>query len=402
MKHSKDFKLILIILACELILVTVLSVIAFHKYGGKKASSVNNGALIKSDNVGNVLFKDSGRLSIGSDAEAVTPRIKNTSTPAHSDVTPAPTHEPTPEPVYYNYYSFRFDENGYSSVALPDDNSSASLPGAEFVDIKESKFVIPSKQSSLYIGNINIENNYVGKELPLAEIFSEPLKLKRMKRDSSNQFVVFYTHTYEGYCLTEEEQLHEKRWYTSDNNEANVVAAGTSFYSVLKSKGINGVNNLTVHNDGYDALKSYEYSLNTLKSEIAANPDTLLTVDVHRNGYGSLYKGKLYGPTAELNGEKYAKIMFVIGLDYDSETGTYSYETNPYWKENFKLVFLLLEKLEEKVPGITSGIALRRTPYNQGEAPNALLAEVGFEGNLVSEAQRTSSLLAEIVAEIYS
>ena len=353
MKHSKDFKLILIILACELILVTVLSVIAFHKYGGTKASSVYNGALIKSDNVGNVLFNDSGRLSIGSDAEAVTPRIKNTSTPAHSDVTPAPTHEPTPEPVYYNYYSFRFDENGYSSVALPDDNSSASLPGAEFVDIKESKFVIPSKQSSLYIGNINIENNYVGKELPLAEIFSEPLKLKRMKRDSSNQFVVFYTHTYEGYCLTEEEQLHEKRWYTSDNNEANVVAAGTSFYSVLKSKGINGVNNLTVHNDGYDALKSYEYSLNTLKSEIAANPDT-------------------------------------IGLDYDSETGTYSYETNPYWKENFKLVFLLLEKLEEKVPGITSGIALRRTPYNQGEAPNALLAEVGFEGNLVSEAQRTS------------
>ncbi|MBP5781157.1 MAG: stage II sporulation protein P [Clostridia bacterium] len=402
MKHSKDFKLILFILAFDLIMVSVLSIIAFHKYGGARTSASDNKTVIRSDNVGNVLFNDSGRLNIGSEAQAVTPGIRSTSTPSHSEATAEPTQEPTPEPEYFNYFSFRFDENGYTSVKLPDDPASALEKGAEFVNIKESKFIIPPRQDSLYIGNINIENNYVAKELPLADIFSEPLKLKRMKRDSSNQFVVFYTHTYEGYCLTEEDQLHEKRWYTSEDNETNVVAAGTAFYSVLKSKGINGVNNLTVHNDGYDALKSYDYSLVTLKSEIAANPDTLLTVDVHRNGYGSLYKGKLYGPTAELDGEKYAKIMFVIGLDYDSETGTYSYETNPYWKENFKLVFLLLEKLEEKVPGITSGIALRRTPYNQGEAPNALLAELGFEGNLVSEAQKTSSLLAEIIAEIYS
>ena len=102
------------------------------------------------------------------------------------------------------------------------------------------------------------------------------------------------------------------------------------------------------------------------------------------------------------DGEKYAKIMFVIGLDYSSERGEYSYETNPYWKENFKLVFLLLEKLEEKCPGITYGIALRRTPYNQNLSPNSLLAEIGFEGNLASEAARTAGLLAETVAEVYS
>ena len=62
---------------------------------------------------------------------------------------------------------------------------------------------------------------------------------------------------------------------------------------------------------------------------------------------------------------------------------------------NFKLVFLLIQKLEEKVPGICSGIALRKTPYNQGLAPNSLLVEVGFEGNLVSEAQRSAEVLAE-------
>ena len=401
MKHSKDIKLIILLLAFELVLITVLVVIAAGKYGGNKGS-YSNDTVLRKDNVGESLFPDSGRLNIGQDTRPVAPSA--TKTPDHSAGSPteAPTPEPTPTPEKYNYYSFIFDENGYKSVSLGSNIESASEKGYTLDNVKESKLTVPASKSFYSFGNINIENNYVGKALPLTEIFETPLKLKQMKRDSSNQFIVYYTHTYEGYCLTEDEQLVEKRWYTSDDNEMNVVAAGTAFYSILNSKGFNGVNDLTVHNDGYDALNSYDYSLVTLKNDLQENPDILLSVDVHRNGYGKLYKGKLYGPTAELNEEKYAKIMFVIGLDYDSDTGEYTYETNPYWKENFKLIFLLMEKLEERVPGITSGIALRRTPYNQGLTPNSLLCEVGFEGNLVSEAQRTTSLLADIIAELYS
>ena len=396
MKKSKDFKLILALLGIEALLILTLSLIAVAKYGSSQKES-DGEHMLSSTNVGDVLFPDSGRLNIGSDAKPV-----NTSatTPAPTGYTPGPTSEPTAVPAVYNYYTFVFDENGYRSEPVEKADDSFSKSGCVLNGITEKKLTVPAKSDTLYLGNIKIQNDYVSKSLSLPEIFASPLKLKPMEKNAENQFIVFYTHTYEGYCLTEEEQLVEKRWYTSDNNESNVVAAGTAFYSKLDLLGINGVNDTTVHNDGSDALKSYDLSYVTLSNDIAANPETRLVLDVHRNGYGKLYKGKLYGPTVEKDGEKYAHIMFVIGLDYSSETG-YDSTVNPYWQENFKLVFLILEKMEERVPGISDGIALRKTPYNQNLSPNSLLAEVGFEGNLASEAARTAELLAEVIAEIY-
>ncbi len=398
MKHSKDLKLIIALLCLETILILVLSVIAVVKYRPGSGSDTGKETVLSGVNVGSVLFPDSGRLNIGSDAEPVASKPSATDP---GSVTPAPTEASTPEPEIFNYYTFEFSESGYRSSELIKSDDSCSESGCTRVDVTEKKLTVPASKNELFLGNIKIANDYVNKTLSLPEIFAQPLKLKPMTKNGSNQFIVFYTHTYEGYCLTEEEQLHEKRWYTTDDNTSNVVAAGSAYYSKLNLLGINGVNDTTVHNDGSDALKSYELSYVTLKNDLEANTDTRLVLDVHRNGYGKLYKGKLYGPTAEKDEQKYAHIMFVIGLDYDSSTG-YSEENNPYWKENFKLAFLILEKMEERVPGITDGIALRKTPYNQGLCVNSLLAEIGFEGNLASEAERTAELLAEVIAEIYS
>jgi hypothetical protein len=61
----------------------------------------------------------------------------------------------------------------------------------------------------------------------------------------------------------------------------------------------------------------------------------------------------------------------------------------------------MIEKLEEKVPGICRQIELRRTPYNQGYAENSLLTEIGFAGNLSTEADATARLFAEVLTDIY-
>lgn len=380
MTHKKDLRLILILVSAELILLTVLSVIAINKYG--KRTQNNDGTVISQPTSGTDL-----------------PDSTFSPVPATDSV---PTAEPTPAPEKYNYYTFNFTENGYTSTKQTATEAEFSGAGSTVTGVTEKKLTIPASKSEFMLGKLYIENHYVGKPLPLTEIFAEPLKLKQLKKDGTNQFIVYYTHTYEAYCLTEEEQLKEKRWYTSTDNEANVVAPGTAFWSKLNSFGFSGVNNTTVHNDGSDALKSYDLSIVTLRKEFDDNPDARFVLDLHRNGYGQMKDGKLYGPTVEADGVKYAKISFVIGLDYSSETGTYEYKTNPYWKDNFKFIFLLIEKLEERVPKITSGIALRRTPYNQEIVPNSILAEIGFEGNLTSEAKNTAELLAEIIAEIYS
>ena len=68
------------------------------------------------------------------------------------------------------------------------------------------------------------------------------------------------------------------------------------------------------------------------------------------------------------DGQDYAQISFVIGLDWDPATGQRNDETNPYWEDNFKPCMLVIEKLEKKVPGICRQIDLRRNPYNQNYA----------------------------------
>lgn len=73
------------------------------------------------------------------------------------------------------------------------------------------------------------------------------------------------------------------------------------------------------------------------------------------------WDGKKYGPVIQAGGVAYAPFSFVIGLDWDAATGERSESVNPYWEDNFKLCMLVMEKLEEKVPGIVRQIDLRRT-----------------------------------------
>ena len=76
---------------------------------------------------------------------------------------------------------------------------------------------------------------------------------------------------------------------------------------------------------------------------------------------------------------------------------------NPNWKDNVRLAMYLIEKLNEKVPGVTLGISLRKdTKYNTTATQFGLLAEIGFEGNLAPEADRTAALLGTVLGEIFA
>ena len=92
----------------------------------------------------------------------------------------------------------------------------------------------------------------------------------------------------------------------------------------------------------------------------------------------------------------FARVMFVVGCDYDVNN------PNPNWRDNFKLAMLMLEMLEEKVPGITRGISMRKDPYNTNLADRGILIEIGFNGNLISEVVNTSEIVADVLGEIYS
>lgn len=310
----------------------------------------------------------------------------------------------------YNYYTFSLSNEGIQSqkhtegIGLTSGLTASTLTDSQMT-IKASSSA--SNPTIMTYGNLYIQNPYVRSPLSLKEVLSEPLKLKRLSGISDNTVIIYHTHTMEAYCKTEEDRYRVQKAYNeTQDNTRNVVTAGEWIRSSLTKHDINTLHDLTIHyEDRVNGVwqDCYYFGIQTLQGLLEKNTNAQLVMDIHRDGVTNPARDSIrYKTTVEdENGTEYAQIMFVVGLNYNA-----SYEQsdsyNPHWKENFKLALLLMEKLEEKVPGITRGISLRREAYNQHLAQNTLLVEMGFDGNLVSEVEQSSKLLGEIIAEVYS
>ncbi len=314
--------------------------------------------------------------------------------PTPGESTPVPN---IPAEDQYKYYQFTLGQDGFvsSSMLAEDGVITAGIKS----DSTLNSVVIPDPvqmnrvPGELKYGFLYIQNSYVSGNLDLADILSEPFKVK-ISRDGLPRVLVYHTHTSECYSLTEADR-NDMNVTSSPDTNRNVVYTGNIFTNIMQNQfGIPTIHDITVHDTGYG--DPYEKSAVTAKQVIAQNPTIQLAVDLHRDSAG-LSKPPKLSPTVTKDGVDYAQIMLVVGCNQESDP-------NPNWRENFKLALLVLEKLEERVPGITKrgGISLRRSPYNQHVAENALLAEIGFDGNLTSEAAASAELLAEIIGEIYS
>ena len=95
--------------------------------------------------------------------------------------------------------------------------------------------------------------------------------------------------------------------------------------------------------------------------------------------------------TVEINGENYAKILFVVGTD----NGTYL--------ENQEFATELNSILESINPALSRGVSLRggvgyQGVYNQDFSSKVLLIQVGGINNTIDEVNRTMKILAQVIA----
>ncbi len=119
--------------------------------------------------------------------------------------------------------------------------------------------------------------------------------------------------------------------------------------------------------------------------------DTEIIFDLHRDAVGS--KGT-YAPTTEINGEKVAQIMFVIGTNDGGGN-------HPNWKNNLKFAVKVQEKANEMYPGLFRAINLRSATFNQKVSNAASIIEVGATGNTLEEATASMKYLANVMNEIF-
>lgn len=383
MTKKKDFKLLMGFFAIETIILIVCIIVAHFKVNSAEvyAASDAEGFAESSASVRtNILQKSFGGSGVqafsilsGDSSEAIT--------------------LPESGSLLYKYYTFNLSDSGVTSN-LTKAKQGTQLSG--IVSNTATSTVIAPARSTLKLGNLTINNNYVYESLDLVSILDKPLVIEPMDKSS---ILLYHVHAEEGYCKTENDKYNLNSAGVK-GEEGNVVYMGNLIQDLIKSKtGISIIHDKTVFKQGLDSIIGYNNAAVRLNEIYAENENIKLQVDIHCDSV--IYEGAKYGPTVEYGGVKYAPLSFVIGLDWDASTGDRSASVNPYWEDNFKLCLLVIEKLEQKVPGIVRHIELRRTPYNQNFAENSLLVEIGFDGNLVSEAEASAKIFGEVLSDIY-
>ena len=190
---------------------------------------------------------------------------------------------------------------------------------------------------------------------------------------------------------THQEEKYLSNYMNGYNISTGVFQASKILKEYLGSYGINAIveeDSVTqkLHSLNWKYGNSYKVSRMFLESAYQNNPSLKYFIDIHRDS------SKYEVTTTEIDGEKYARILFVIGLDHDN------YGPNLELAE--KLKKRIIEYNEKLFRGIMkkSGKGVNGI-YNQDFNPNTILIEVGGQYNSIEEVNNTLEVLAKILSD---
>lgn len=231
-------------------------------------------------------------------------------------------------------------------------------------------------------GSVKIKNDT---DIKLTESILKPdYNVKNCK-----DILIYHTHTCESYTKTEANSYKASGNFRTTDLKYSVVRVGKELEECLEKYKFNVVRNETKHD--YPAYSgSYTRSLETIQSMLKKNSEAEIVFDIHRDAIGS---NSNYAPTVEINGEKVAQLMFVIGTNDGGGK-------HPNWKNNLKFAIKVQEKANEMYPGLFRNINLRSATFNQKVTNAASIIEVGATGNTLEEACASMKYLAEILNEV--
>ena len=265
-----------------------------------------------------------------------------------------------------------------SPSAAPDGDKRKTSPKTETKPIREAQ-----SKSDMTISNrtsISVDPNALADE---ALCFS-------LEKTDQPQVLIFHTHTTESYT---DSNTNVYITGSSDRNldeQKNVSAVGEAMTEVFENAGIAVIHDKTVHD--YPSFNgAYTRSLATVKANLANNPKIRIVLDIHRDGIVK-EDGTKVKVAADINGEKTAQCMFVVGSNANL--------THDNWLENMKLACKIQRLANEMYPGLMRPIILREERFNQQVSTGSLIIEVGSNGNTLEEAVRGGRYMADVIAKL--
>lgn len=252
-------------------------------------------------------------------------------------------------------------------------------------------FILPTDEPNMLFdenGNITLSKAYKAQFTARAYPFEHVPRV-----------LVYHTHARESFCLPEQPLKMGKPSPTpvpenslktrSTDNAKNVVHLGDLLTSELKKRGF------TVFHDTTDVEQpklstAYERS----RTVMAAYKEIDLYIDLHRNAADI---NKARDDVVMLKGERVARMFFVVGTGIDAD----GWDANamPNWKDNYRFAMSLSEQLRKVDEQLVKEPRVKQGRYNQ-DMGLCILAEVGHNANLLTDAEHTIPYLADAIGAV--
>lgn len=221
----------------------------------------------------------------------------------------------------------------------------------------------------------NVINNYNNKNDEI-----ETLIVNNVVNDNPPIVYIYNTHQTEKYLNQKEINIS----YTVQD---------ASFYlqKKLKEYGIESVVETmsvqdVLNTNNWNYATSYKVSKMFMEKRKKENPTLEYYFDIHRDSVNKNIS------TIEINGKKYAKTMFLLGLE------------NKTYEVNEKNINKLENWLNKNYKGVSRGIYRKSGKgvngiYNQDFSEYCFLIEVGGEENTYEEVENTIDILAKMISD---
>ena len=248
---------------------------------------------------------------------------------------------------------------GYYNLADITNLSSTEFLLKYSFGIKEFNSGIENTQLSTPV-NSEIEEEVITNDEPLVYIYNSH-QTESYVSDFSDTFNINNTVYLGSYILKE---------YLSDLG-INALVEDNSIVDVLNT-------------NGWKYNSSYKASRILLEQAKKDNPSLMFFIDLHRDA------GSYERTTTEIDGVKYAKMMFVVGLKHEN------------YQPNLDLANALNEKIKAIDPSLTRGVLQKDNAgangiYNQDFDPNTILIEVGGQYNYIEEVNNSLKVFARVL-----
>ncbi|MBE6140417.1 MAG: hypothetical protein E7172_02650 [Firmicutes bacterium] len=267
--------------------------------------------------------------------------------------------------LFYQKISLNFNNETYLNYLLNDSLGRYSL--SDLTNLSSTDFLLK------YSLEIKKTDNLISQEV-FSEIIDEENNYKK------SIVYIYNSHQTEGY---------KSSFLESFNINNTVLIASYILKEYLNDLGIGAIVEENKVSDvlntfGWNYASSYKASRILMEEAKNNNSSLRYFIDLHRDS--SSYKET----TFEKDGRKYARILFVVGLEHEN------------YQENLKMAERLNELLKTHHVSFSRGIMQKKGSgvngiYNQDFDPQTMLIEVGGQYNSIEEVNNTLKILAKVL-----